>query len=70
MNGVKISLTDGCVCTDRSSCVPENAVLHTHCKTPQVGTVCDLEIYAERNLIEIFINDGQYVISNVLYSQQ
>lgn len=70
VNGVKISLTDGCVCTDRSSCVPENAVLHTHCKTPQVGTVCELEIYAERNLIEIFINDGQYVISNVLYSQQ
>ena len=26
-----------------------------------------LEIFAEPNLIEIFVNDGEYVLSNVVY---
>ena len=66
VKGVIIALKDGKIQTDRSACVPENLSLHTHCETPQIGQQCDLEIYTESNLIEIFINDGQYVISNVL----
>ena len=65
--GVKIELKDGCICTDRKKRVPANAAVHTKCKTPYVGDKCGLEIYAENNLIEIFVNDGQYVVSNVLY---
>ncbi|MCI9330371.1 MAG: glycoside hydrolase family 32 protein, partial [Ruminococcus sp.] len=28
---------------------------------------CGLDIFVEPNLIEVFINDGEYVISNVVY---
>lgn len=27
----------------------------------------DLEIFVDPNLIEIFVNDGEYVLSNVVY---
>ena len=66
-----ISDTDGCVCTDRTKRIlhgiTEGANIHARCRTPRVGEVCELEVYEERNLIEIFVNDGQYVMSNVLY---
>ena len=69
--GVRIELNDGCVCTDRTKRIPhgitEGVNIHAKCRTPRVGEVCELEVYEERNLIEIFVNDGQYVISNVLY---
>lgn len=65
--GFKITLRDGCVQTDRSGAIPQEMKLHCVCKTPFVGTECELEIYREPNLIEVFVNDGQYVISNVLY---
>lgn len=65
--GVRIELKDGFVCTDRSKRVPGDAALHTVCRTPFVGGKCNVEIYLENNLIEIFVDDGRYVISNVLY---
>ena len=70
VNGVEISLRDGCVCADRTGLLPENAVWHRMGRTPYVGKECSLEIYAERNLIEIFVNDGQYVVSQVIYPEQ
>ena len=65
---VYIELKDGCVCTDRAGRVPEGVEMHTKCRTPYVGDKCELEIFIEKNLIEIFVNDGQYVITNVLYT--
>ena len=35
--------------------------------TPKIEGECRLDIFVDRNLIEVFINDGQYVISNVVY---
>lgn len=67
VSGFDITVKDGCVCTDRSKLVPEGAGLHTVCRTPYVGDECELEIYEECSLIEVFVNDGQYVISNVIY---
>ena len=28
---------------------------------------CHVEVYVEPNLIEVFVNDGEYVITNVVY---
>ena len=67
VSGFDITIKDGCVCTDRSKLVPAGVELHTKCATPYVGNKCELEIYEERNLVEVFVNDGQYVVSNVLY---
>ncbi len=65
--GIRIRLKNGCVCTDRTGCLPKGAAWHTKCRTPEVGDHCRLEIFIERNLVEIFVNDGEYVISNVIY---
>lgn len=37
------------------------------CSTPALKGRYDLDIFVEPNLIEIFVNDGEYVISNVVY---
>ena len=36
-------------------------------KTPVVKEGNRLEIYVDSNLIEIYINDGEYVLSSVVY---
>ena len=36
-------------------------------QTPEIREGNRLEIYVEPNLIEIYINDGEYVLSNVVY---
>ena len=35
-------------------------------ETPEFGEVCRVDIYVDRNLIEIFVNDGEYVLSNAV----
>ena len=74
ISGVEIEFSEGCVRTDRSAQTPAGVALHAKCRTPVIASApkaaCELEIYVEKNLIEIFVNDGQYVISNVLYPQE
>lgn len=36
-------------------------------ETPSVGENIQLEIYVDENIIEIFANDGEYVITNTVY---
>lgn len=67
LNDFLISLKDGCVCTDRTAYLPKNSVLHAKCKTPYVGEECELEIYDGPDMIEVYVNGGLYVISNVKY---
>ncbi len=35
--------------------------------TPELGGRCELDIFVDRNLIEVFVNEGQYVLSHVVY---
>lgn len=37
------------------------------CETPSMGEHIQLEIYVDENIIEIFANDGEYVITNTVY---
>ena len=70
VRGVEISMQGGCICLDRTGLLPEGVTWHTKSKTPHVGSQCLLEIFAETNLVEVFVNDGQYVISNVIYPKR
>lgn len=36
-------------------------------ETPELKDGCGVEIYVEPNLIEVFVNEGEYVITNVVY---
>jgi len=67
IDGILISLHDGRVICDRSRRMPKKANTHSVSRTPYVGSSCNLEIYDEPDMIEIFVNDGRYVITNVKY---
>jgi len=67
VDGVKISLEEGMVVVDRTSRLPKQSKLHAISKTPFVGQACELEIYDSADLIEVFVDGGKYVITNVKY---
>ena len=36
-------------------------------ETPELRSGCHLDIYVSSNIVEVFINQGEYVISNAVY---
>jgi len=68
IKGYKIGLINGKVVGDRSALVPEHVKIHRKSESPYAGDLCTLEIYYDPDMIEIFINDGQYVLSHVTYN--
>ncbi len=64
VHGIRLSLTEGRVILDRSEVIPSDKDLAACSSSPVVGASCDIEIYLEPNVIEVYINDGQYVITN------
>ena len=40
---------------------------HVHSVTPEVGDTNKVEILVHGHLVEMYINDGQYVVSNIVY---
>lgn len=67
IGGYRIWVEDDCLKTDRSQVFPGSEENHVRCSTPVLKGRYDLDIFVEPNLIEIFVNDGEYVISNVVY---
>lgn len=67
IGGYRISRKGNQIFTDRSGVFPE----HTNCRmrsaTPEVKDGFRLDIYVDSNLIEVFVNRGEYVISNAVY---
>lgn len=67
IGGYQISIKNGTICTDRTKVFPHTDIKKLHCQIPNVGENTILEIFVEPNLIEIFVNDGEYVLSNAVY---
>jgi len=66
-DGVVITLKKGILEVDRSSRMPRGGHTHSLSKTPYIGGKCHLEIYDEPDMIEVFVNHGKYVITNIKY---
>jgi len=66
IGGFDIRLTDGCVKTDRSR-VYDIAGGRIQAATPPVPGRCSLDIVVDQHIIEIFVNDGYYVLSQIVY---
>lgn len=66
---VQIGMKSGKVFVDRTNRMPREveAEVNRISKSPVVGENCKVDIYLEANLVEVFINDGEYVISNIIY---
>lgn len=67
IGGYRIRYQNHQVLTDRSQVFDGLEGYHLQAQTPDDLEECRLDIYVEPNLIEIFINDGWYVISHVVY---
>ena len=67
IGGFDLEMKQGCICTDRQNVFVEDSRYRTKSSTPYVGEKAQLDIFVEPNLIEIFVNQGQYTLSNVVY---
>lgn len=63
----KIFRKGGCIHTDRSAVLEECKNCPTEFQTPELKDGCHVDIYVDANLVEVFVNDGEYVISNAVY---
>ncbi len=55
------------ICTDRSHVFPPFAGAHLKSETPELSGEIHLEVLVDENLVEVFVNHGEAVISNATY---
>lgn len=67
IGGYKIWIEQDCLKTDRSEVFQGIEGHRLISATPTLGGKYELDIFVDSNLIEIFVNGGQYVLSNVVY---
>lgn len=67
IGGYRITRKDDKIYTDRSEVFPNKPELRVSFQTPEIKDGTHVDIYVDKNLIEVYVNDGEYVISNVVY---
>lgn len=67
IGGYRISRRGERICTDRSALFEAYGDYRKQFATPEVKDGYHLDIYVDKNLIEVFVNQGEYVISNAVY---
>ena len=67
IGGYQITIEEDCVKGDRTQVFDSLSGFRRTAKTPKLGGRYDLDIIVDENLIEIFVNEGQYVLSHVVY---
>ncbi len=55
------------ICTDRSAVFPSFPGAHLRSETPALKGGCHLDVVVDKDLVEVFVNDGECVISNAVY---
>ena len=67
IGGYEIFRAGDRICTDRTAVFEGVSDFRMQFETPAVKEGYHLDIYVDANLIEVFVNNGEYVISNVVY---
>lgn len=67
IGGYQIWVEEDRLRADRSLVFDELEGYRTLGETPQLDGRCELDIFVEPHLIEIFVNGGKYVLSHVVY---
>lgn len=67
VGGYRISRKQGKIYADRQKVFVKSEEYRMEFETPEVKEGFRLDIYVDRNMIEVYVNDGEYVISNVVY---
>ena len=55
------------ICTDRTQVFCKGEDYRMVFETPDVKEGFHLDIYVEDHMVEVYVNDGEYVISNGVY---
>ncbi len=67
IGGYRIFRKGNRICTDRSAVLRGHEECRSQFETPELRDGFRIEVYVDENLIEVFVNDGEYVITNVVY---
>lgn len=67
IGGFSVSRCGNKICTDRSRVFPHEKGFHLKSQTPEIKEGSKIEILVDENLVEVFVNDGEYVLSNAVY---
>ena len=67
VGGYKIERKENRIYTDRTAVFAGHNDIKCRFGTPEIREGGRLDIYVSKNLIEIYINNGEYVLSNVVY---
>ncbi len=67
VGGYVIKRENDKIMTDRSKVFNIKGNYRLIAETPVINDGYELEIYVDEHLVEVFINNGEYVISNVVY---
>lgn len=65
IGGFILGYNDDVLTADRSAVFPHRT--HAQSRTPALGGKCNLLVFIDENLVEVFVNDGMYVLTNVVY---
>jgi Beta-fructosidases (levanase/invertase) len=65
--GYRIFRRGNRICTDRSSVFCKGDGYRMMFETPDVREGSRLEIFVDEHMVEVYVNDGEYVISNAVY---
>lgn len=67
VGGYKLKLNGGRLTADRSAVSKSESENENIFETPRLSSSAELEIFVDENMVEVFVNDGEYVITNAVY---
>ena len=70
IGGYKICVEDDSIAVDRSGVFADTDFKAVKFKSSKLDGIYELDIFVDNGIIEIFINGGKYVITNVVYNMQ
>lgn len=66
VGGYRIMRKDGRICTDRTAVCPKDADIRRRSETPPVREGDWLDIYVDKDILEIYVNNGEYVLTHAV----
>ena len=67
IGGYIIRKENGRIIADRSAVIRNHDELQNVFETPVLTGGAEIEAYVDRNIIEVFVNGGEYVITNAVF---
>lgn len=68
IGGYQITRKGNKIHTDRGRLVDTSWEMQTEFSTPDLKDGFQIDVYVDPDLIEVFVNDGEYIISNCVYN--